>query len=64
MNKTRVLIYNWIEGRLRFEEKFVESVEHALEFIKGLVCHDVKIYDEEGKLVEVGKSNDQDDTYA
>ena len=64
MKKHRVVVYNWVEGRLRFEEKFLESLEHALEFIKNLICHDVKVYDEEGKLVEVGKHKDQDDTYA
>lgn len=64
MKKHRVMVYNWIEGRLRFEEKFVESLEHALEFIRNLICHDVKIYDQDGVLVEVGKPNNQDDTYA
>jgi len=64
MKKHRVVVYNWVEGRLRFAEHFLESLEHALAFIENLICHDVKIYDEEGKLIEVGKPKDHDDTYA
>lgn len=64
MKKHRVVVYNWIEGRLRFEEKFVESLEHALEFIRNLICHDVKIYNQDGVLVEVGKHQPDCDTYA
>lgn len=54
MNKHRVVVYNWVEGRLRFTEHVLESLEHALAFIKNLACHDVKIYDNTGVLIEVG----------
>jgi len=78
--KHRTVVYNWKHGRLTFEEFFHESLEEALEFVKNLVCHDSKIYNEHGILVDAGRHSpphhhephhfphdddgDDDDTYA
>lgn len=70
MGKHRVVIYNWVEGRLHFSEKILESLEHALAFVENLVCHNSKIYDEHGVLVVVSSKpvnntySDGSDTYA
>lgn len=66
-DKHKAVVYKWEEGRLRVTESFFEKLEEAVSFLKSIICHDSKIYDENGILVDVGKYNTtqtKDNTYA
>jgi len=51
MSKHRVKTHHWIDGVLSFEERFFESFEEALAHAEDVVCHNVKIFNEDGVVV-------------
>lgn len=60
----KVIAYTWVDGILHIEEKILASLEHAIAHISSIVYHSVKVYDEDGHLVDVMNHYAPNDTYA
>lgn len=47
----KMRVFKWIDGLLEFEDKLVESIEHALEHAEEIIHDGFKVFDHHGRCV-------------